>query len=186
MSTLEKTIDLLYALPENQVEVIYSFVQFLSSQQKAEKPVINESLDDILSNIVGVLPDTGKTLEEYRAKGYRNGMKLLIDTNVILDMVFQRKGCDDSTKLFRKIRESGDSAYITASSVTDLFYIIRKEMHDTERTYAIMDNIFKLVANLSVTEKDIRDAFGQKWKDYADVSLSIRTPAAWLDESGRL
>lgn len=68
MSTLEKTIDLLYALPENQVEVIYSFVQFLSSQQKAEKPVINESLDDILSNIVGVLPDTGKTLEEYRAE----------------------------------------------------------------------------------------------------------------------
>lgn len=66
MSTLEKTIDLLHALPENQVEVIYNFVQFLSSQQKAKKPVIDESLDDIFRNIVGVLPDTGKTLEEYR------------------------------------------------------------------------------------------------------------------------
>ena len=49
-------------------------------------------------------------------------MKLLIDTNVILDMVFQRNGCDSSMKLFRKIRDNGDSAYITASSVTDLFY----------------------------------------------------------------
>lgn len=66
MSTLEKTIDLLHALPENQVEVIYNFVQFLSSQQKVKKPVIDESLDDIFRNIVGVLPDTGKTLEEYR------------------------------------------------------------------------------------------------------------------------
>lgn len=138
-------------------------------------------------------------------------MKLLIDTNVILDMIFQRKGCDDSTKLFRKIRESGDSAYITASSVTDLFYIIRKEMHDTERTYAIMENIFKLVAILSVTEKDIQDAFGQRWKDFEDcvqyttgknngadyiitvnrkdysgVSLPVRTPAAWLEESGHV
>ena len=66
MSTLEKTIDLLHALPENQVEVIYSFVQFLSSQQRTGKLVENESLDDIFRNIVGVLPDTGKTLEEYR------------------------------------------------------------------------------------------------------------------------
>ena len=50
-------------------------------------------------------------------------MKLLIDTNVILDMVFRRKGCDDSMKLFRKIKDYGYVAYITASSVTDLFYI---------------------------------------------------------------
>lgn len=66
MSTLEKTIDLLYALPENQVETIYSFVQFLHSQQETEKPAGKESLDDIFRNIIGVLPDTGKTLEEYR------------------------------------------------------------------------------------------------------------------------
>lgn len=66
MSTLEKTIDLLNSLPENQVELIYSFVRFLSSQQKSEKSDVRESLDDIFKNIVGVLPDTGKTLEEYR------------------------------------------------------------------------------------------------------------------------
>lgn len=66
MSTLEKTIDLLHALPESQVEVIYSFVQFLSSQQKTQTSAEKESLDDIFRNIVGVLPDTGKTLEEYR------------------------------------------------------------------------------------------------------------------------
>lgn len=36
MSTLEKTIELLHTMPENQVEVIYSFVQFLSSQQKTK------------------------------------------------------------------------------------------------------------------------------------------------------
>lgn len=71
MSTLEKTIDLLHTLPENQVEVIYSFVQFLSSQQKIKETVVKESLDDIFKNIVGVLPDTGKTLKEYRAERIR-------------------------------------------------------------------------------------------------------------------
>ncbi len=99
-------------------------------------------------------------------------MKLLIDTNVLLDMVLKRNGYDISVKLFRKIREQKVLAYITASSVT---------------------------------EKDIRDAFGQKWKDfedcvqyvtgwnnrmdylitanrkdYKDVFLSVLTPAEWL------
>lgn len=71
MSTLEKTIDLLHTLPENQVEVIYSFVQFLSSQQETKKTAVKESLDDIFKNIVGALPDTGKTLEEYKEERMR-------------------------------------------------------------------------------------------------------------------
>ena len=137
-------------------------------------------------------------------------MKLLIDTNVILDIVFQRNGCDNSMKLFRKIRNNGDSAYITASSVTDLFYIIRKEVHNMERTYDIMENIFKLVSVLSVTEKEIQDAFKLRWKDfedcvqymtgknnavdyvitankkdYADAKLPVRTPSDWIMETGR-
>ena len=66
MSILEKTINLLSALPENQIEMIYSFVQFLHSQQTIERPDGKDSLDDIFENIVGTVPDTGKSLEEYR------------------------------------------------------------------------------------------------------------------------
>lgn len=95
-------------------------------------------------------------------------MKLLIDTNIILDMVLKRENCDTCMELFRKIRAFGIEAYITASSVTDLFYIIRKETHDTIQTYTIMENIFKLTAILSVTENDIRDAFQERWKDFED------------------
>ena len=135
-------------------------------------------------------------------------MKLLIDTNVILDMVLKRSGYDISMELFRKVRETGAGAYITASSVTDIFYIIRKETHDISRTYVIIENIFQLVSVLSVTEKDIRDAFGQKWKDfedcvqymtgknsnmdyiitvngkdYADAMLPVMTPAVWIEKA---
>jgi len=71
MSTLEKTINLLNSLPENQIEMIYSFVQFLSSRQTAERPAGTESLDDIFRNIVGTVPDTGKSLEKYREERIR-------------------------------------------------------------------------------------------------------------------
>ncbi len=71
MSTLEKTINLLNTLPENQIETIYRFVQFLSSQQTVERPAGTELLDDIFGNIVGTVPDTGKSLEEYREERIR-------------------------------------------------------------------------------------------------------------------
>lgn len=137
-------------------------------------------------------------------------MKLLIDTNVILDMVFKRNQYDIAMELFRRVRKTRTSAYITASSVTDLFYIIHKETHDTVRTYNIMENIFDLVALFSVTEKDIFDAFGQTWKDFEDcvqymtgvnnradylitmnqkdyesTALPVLTPDAWLNLSAR-
>lgn len=133
-------------------------------------------------------------------------MKLLIDTNVILDMVLKRSGCNISIELFRKVKEIGASAYITFSSVTDIFYIIRKETHDTCRAYIVMDNIFRLVSVLSVTEQDIKEAFEKKWKDfedcvqyttgknnrldyiitanhkdYEDALLPVITPAAWIE-----
>lgn len=66
MSTLEKTIHLLNAMPENQIETIYSFVQFLSTQYGRVSSSETESIDDILGKIVGAVPNTGKTLEEYR------------------------------------------------------------------------------------------------------------------------
>ncbi len=68
MSTLEKTINLLNELPERQLEIIYSYAQFVSSQQSDRKSINDDELNDVLDNIVGVLPDTGKSLEDYRAE----------------------------------------------------------------------------------------------------------------------
>lgn len=48
--------------------------------------------------------------------------------------------------------------------------MIRKETHNTSKTYVIMDNIFRLVSVLSVTEQDIREAFEQKWKDFGECA----------------
>ena len=66
MSTLEKTINLLNSMPENQIETIYLFVQSIHKQSIIGNPPTAESLDDIFKNIVGAVPNTGKSLEEYR------------------------------------------------------------------------------------------------------------------------
>lgn len=68
MSTLEKTIDLLNELPERQIEIIYSYVQFISSQQSLKKSDNDDMIDEVLDSIVGVLSDTGKSLDEYQSE----------------------------------------------------------------------------------------------------------------------
>lgn len=95
-------------------------------------------------------------------------MTLLIDTNILLDIVFKRANCEKAKKLFSLARKKDIATVITASAVTDLFYIIRKSTHDIGNTYDIMENIFKLVNVLSVTDKDIQSAFSRKWKDFED------------------
>ncbi|MCH5271768.1 MAG: hypothetical protein J1E83_13690 [Lachnospiraceae bacterium] len=45
-------------------------------------------------------------------------MELLIDTNIILDIVFGRKGYEVSLELFRIIGRKGFRAYITASFIS--------------------------------------------------------------------
>lgn len=66
MSTLEKTINLLNTMPEYQLENVYSYARFLRSQNKGKQENQNESIDTILDSLVGVIPDDGKSLEEYR------------------------------------------------------------------------------------------------------------------------
>ena len=43
-------------------------------------------------------------------------MNLLIDTNVILNMAFNRSGCEDAVLLFKRIRDGKNRAFITAKS----------------------------------------------------------------------
>lgn len=95
-------------------------------------------------------------------------MDILIDTNIILDLLFKRDGYKLASDLFKIISDQGYTAYITASAVTDLFYIIHKNIRDTNETYKSMEYIFKLVNVIGVTPEDINDAFLSRWKDFED------------------
>lgn len=71
MSILEKTINLLGGMAENQIEAIYSYARFLTSQAEEEQEKTSRSLTEIFDNIVGALEDTGKDLADYREERIR-------------------------------------------------------------------------------------------------------------------
>lgn len=106
------------------------------------------------------------------------GMKLLIDTNVILDMVLKRNDYEISMELFRKAKENGAGVYITASSVTEqdireAFEQKWKDFEDCVQYITGRNNRMDYIVTVNQ-------------KDYKDAQLPVMTPAAWIAMIGHI
>ena len=54
-------------------------------------------------------------------------MRLLLDTNVVLDILLERRGfCDDALDMMEKAISKGDRLFLSSSAATDIYYIVRK------------------------------------------------------------
>ena len=97
-------------------------------------------------------------------------MKILADTNVIIDALTSREPWkEDAEKIFLMTANQSIDMYITASCATDIYYLIRKYLHDTEAAKKIMEKLFLLVGILEVTAEDCIEALVSSANDYEDA-----------------
>ena len=60
-------------------------------------------------------------------------MRALIDTNVVLDVLLRREPfVQDAAKVLKTVGR-GAEEYVSASAVTDIYYIARRELKDKAR-----------------------------------------------------
>ena len=97
-------------------------------------------------------------------------MKILVDTNVILDILLEREDFyKESHVALEKAIINGDRLYFSAASVTDVYYVIKKKTGS--QTIAI-DAIKKMMEFLIITEVNedsIIEALCSKINDYEDA-----------------
>ena len=94
-------------------------------------------------------------------------MRVLIDTNVILDFVLNRVPfADDATALFQHIEQQTFSAVVSASAVTDIFYLLKKEKVDA---IAFLKDFLSVVDVLGVDKTIIMCALHSGWADFEDA-----------------
>lgn len=97
-------------------------------------------------------------------------MKILIDTNVIIDALTSREPWNESAeKIFIMAANNIVDMYITASSATDIYYLIRKHLHNTETARQVMSKLYSLVGILEVKQEDCVDALVSPIVDYEDA-----------------
>ena len=96
-------------------------------------------------------------------------MKVLIDTNVILDVLYKREGFyEDSLKIWKLCETRKLDGYISALSIPNIVYILRREL-DSEKTLEVINNINLVFKIYDLKSEIIMQAAEKKTKDYEDA-----------------
>lgn len=97
-------------------------------------------------------------------------MKILIDTNIVIDALTSREPWNEyAEKIFLMSANNIIDMYITASSATDIYYLIRKHLHSTETARQIMGKLYSLVGIIEVKGEDLIDALASPITNYEDA-----------------
>ena len=100
-------------------------------------------------------------------------MKILVDTNVILDVLCNRKDfVADSLRVFQCCEAQHITGYISALSIPNIVYIMRKEL-DSERIREILHILTMVFSVVELRESDLLKAAELSFDDYEDAIQSV-------------
>ena len=100
-------------------------------------------------------------------------MKILIDTNVILDVLCNRKEfVDDALKIFKSCEANQITGYISALSIPNLVYIMRKEL-DNDKIKEILTTLTSTFTVVDSRKADLIKAANMDFSDCEDALQSI-------------
>ena len=96
-------------------------------------------------------------------------MKILIDGNIALDILLERQPFYVSGIQILGLSKSDIELYISASTITDLYYIIRRELKSKEKAMHLIKNLIISVDIAAVSGIEIRKAIDLDWGDFEDA-----------------
>lgn len=96
-------------------------------------------------------------------------LKLFLDTNIILDLLADRKPFSNAAyKIFREAKRNKWNLYTSSYSILTTFYILQKELNSRRANDAI-ETILKRVEIQDLTKREIEHALHSKTEDLEDA-----------------
>ena len=96
-------------------------------------------------------------------------MKILIDANVALDVLLERQPFCITGAQILGLSKGGIELFISASTITDIYYIIHREQRSREIAAALIKNLLTSANVAAVTGSEIRRAIDLNWADFEDA-----------------
>ena len=97
-------------------------------------------------------------------------LKLFIDTNIIVDLLADRKPYSNSAYIiFREAKLNRWKLFTSSNSILTTFYILEKQVNAKEANKAI-ETILNRIEIQDLTKKDLMVALKSKTKDLEDAS----------------
>ena len=99
-------------------------------------------------------------------------MRVLIDTCIIIDALQSRVPfAEAAQKIFLSSANKKFEGYITAKSVTDIYYLTHRLTHSDMETRKILSKLFMLFHLLDTTSLDCRKAISSEMNEYEDAIM---------------
>jgi predicted nucleic acid-binding protein len=97
-------------------------------------------------------------------------VRVLIDTNIILDFLLQREPFFyDAELLFQAIETDRIIGYVTATTLTDIFYIARKYTRSIDKARQAISEILTVMLICPVNRAVLKSAFDSGFVDFEDA-----------------
>ena len=101
-------------------------------------------------------------------------MRLMIDTNILLDVLVKREPFyEASREVLRLCEEKKIQGFLSASAATDIFYLVRRHLHSTNSAYKCLGYVLEILKVLTVTNEDVINAYTKKAHDFEDCLLAV-------------
>lgn len=75
----------------------------------------------------------------------------------------------------------GSYGFLSAASATDIFYLIRRQLHSVDLAYKALSSILDIAKVLTVTNDDVLNAYIQRASDFEDCFMAICAKANKYD-----
>jgi predicted nucleic acid-binding protein len=96
-------------------------------------------------------------------------MKVLIDTNIVLDILLRREGYfEDAAKIVVLSENKIIESYVSASAITDIYFITQKAYKDKKTTIDLIKKILKILSVATISGDNIYQALDLGWNDFED------------------
>ncbi|MBF2017552.1 MAG: PIN domain-containing protein [Rivularia sp. T60_A2020_040] len=97
-------------------------------------------------------------------------MRVLIDTNIILDFLLQREPFfQDADLLFQAINVGEVAGYATATTLTDIFYISRRHTRSIEQARQAVSETLTVMMISPIDRAVLESAFNSGLPDFEDA-----------------
>jgi predicted nucleic acid-binding protein len=109
-------------------------------------------------------------------------MRVLIDTNIVLDFLLQREPfSQDAELLFQAIGAGQIIGYVTATTLTDIFYISRKHTRSVEQARQAVSEILTAMVICPIDRAVLESAFNSGLVDFENAVQIFGAVAQGLD-----
>ena len=96
-------------------------------------------------------------------------MSILVDTNIILDILLEREPFyKESVMFLKKTQKNGVAVFLSATTITDLYYIVRKAK-GKDIALDFIKNLLQFVEIASVNKNVILQALESDIADFEDA-----------------